>query len=129
MLLFGFACLLAYFYVASSNLLFLLDGRTAPRWSLVLKLGTLAIVFLGGIVPAETIWTLGDIGLGLITWVNLACLVLLAPLVYKVYRDYERQRRQGLDPVFNPRALGIKGADFWETGDKVEAGTASRSRA
>ncbi|MFJ9387664.1 alanine/glycine:cation symporter family protein [Nocardioides sp. NPDC101246] len=112
-LLFGFACLLAYFYVASSNLLYLLDGRTSPIWSRVLKFGTLAIVFLGGIVPTEMIWAIGDIGLGLITWVNLACLALLAPLVYRIYRDYERQRRLGLDPVFDPQALGIKGADFW----------------
>lgn len=126
-LLFGFACLLAYFYVASSNLLYLLDGKKGPGWSLLLKLGTLTIVFVGSIVPAETIWAIGDIGLGLITWVNLACLVLLAPLVYKVYRDYERQRSQGLDPVFDPKALGIKGADFWETTDKVGADTTSQT--
>lgn len=113
-LLFGFACLLAYFYVASSNLLYLLDGRTSVGWSRVLKFGTLTIVFVGGIVPTELIWALGDIGLGLITWVNLACLVLLSPLVHKIYRDYERQRRAGLDPVFDPKALGIEGADFWE---------------
>lgn len=127
-LLFGFACLLAYFYVASSNLLYLLDGKKGPGWSLLLKLGTLTIVFLGSIVPAETIWAIGDIGLGLITWVNLACLVLLTPLVYKVYRDYERQRSQGLDPVFDPQALGIKGADFWETTDNVGADTTSQTR-
>ena len=29
-------------------------------------------------------------------------------------RDYERQKKQGLDPVFDPKALGIKNADFWE---------------
>lgn len=116
-LLFGFACLLAYFYVASSNLLYLLDGKKAPHWSMVLRLGTLTIVFLGAIVPSELIWAVGDIGLGLITWVNLVCLALLSPLVYKVYRDYERQRRQGLDPVFDPKALGIKGADFWESAE------------
>lgn len=127
-LLFGFACLLAYFYVASSNLLYLLDGKKGPGWSLLLKLGTLTIVFVGSIVPAETIWAIGDIGLGLITWVNLACLVLLTPLVYKVYRDYERQRRLGLDPVFDPKALGIKGADFWETTDNVGADPTSQTR-
>jgi AGCS family alanine or glycine:cation symporter len=127
-LLFGFACLLAYFYVASSNLLYLLDGKKGPGWSLFLKLGTLTIVFVGSIVPAETIWAIGDIGLGLITWVNLACLILLTPLVYKVYRDYERQRRLGLDPVFDPAALGIKGADFWETTDTITADTTPQTR-
>lgn len=119
-LLFGFTCLLLYYYVASSNLLYLLDGRTSPGWTLALKLGTIAIVFLGAIVPAQVVWAVGDIGLGLIAWVNLACLALLFPLVRKVYRDYEDQRAQGLDPVFDPRKLGIDNADFW-TEDHSEA--------
>ena len=113
-LLFGFTCLLAYFYVANSNLLYLLDGRPGKGWKNLLKLGTLLIVFFGSVVNAELIWAAGDIGLGLIAWVNLICLVFLFPLVWKIYRDYERQRKQGADPTFDPRALGIEGAVFWE---------------
>ncbi|QUH04051.1 alanine:cation symporter family protein [Saccharopolyspora erythraea] len=113
-LLFGFTCLLLYYYVANSNLLFLLDGKRGPRLQLVLKLGTLAIVFIGSVVNAELVWAVGDIGLGLIAWINLTCLALLFPMVSKIWRDYERQRKQGLDPVFDPKALNIRGADFWE---------------
>lgn len=29
-------------------------------------------------------------------------------------KDYVRQKKQGLDPVFDPKALGIKNADFWK---------------
>jgi len=29
-------------------------------------------------------------------------------------RDYERQKKLGLDPTFDPVALGIKNADFWQ---------------
>lgn len=28
-------------------------------------------------------------------------------------KDYEKQKKEGKDPVFDPRKLGIKGADFW----------------
>ncbi|MFC9765172.1 alanine/glycine:cation symporter family protein [Rhodococcus jostii] len=113
--LFGFTCLIVYFYVANSNLLFLLNGRKGPVSKLVLKLGTLAIVFVGSVVNAGLVWAIGDIGLGLIAWVNLMCLVLLFPLVYRVYRDYEQQKKRGLDPTFDPTALGIDGAEFWES--------------
>ena len=27
--------------------------------------------------------------------------------------DYQRQKKAGLDPVFEPEKLGIKNADFW----------------
>ncbi|GAA3695789.1 alanine/glycine:cation symporter family protein [Arthrobacter ginkgonis] len=113
-LLFGFTCLLAYFYVANSNLLYLLDGKQGHAWKTVLKIGTMAIVFFGSIVNAQLIWAAGDIGLGLIAWVNLICLAFLFPLVRKIYGDYERQRKLGLDPTFDPKALGIEGAEFWE---------------
>ena len=29
-------------------------------------------------------------------------------------KDYEKQKAEGKDPVFNPVLLGIKNADFWE---------------
>lgn len=112
--LFGFTCLIVYFYVANSNLLYLLDGKQGSMPKLMLKVGTLAIVFFGSIVNAQLVWAVGDIGLGLIAWVNLACLVFLFPMVYRICRDYERQRKQGLDPTFDPKALNIEGADFWE---------------
>lgn len=119
-LLFGFTCLLAYFYVANSNLLYLLDGKKGKGWKSTLKVGTMAIVFVGSVVNAKLIWAAGDIGLGLIAWVNLICLALLFPLVRKIYLDYERQRKLGLDPTFDPKALGIEGADFWEEQIPVE---------
>ncbi len=50
--------------------------------------------------------------------------MLLFPVVYKVCRDYDRQRRLGIDPVFDPKALNIKGADFWHP-DPVPAPTAA----
>ena len=38
----------------------------------------------------------------------------MSPVVIKVHRDYERQRKAGIEvPVFNPEKLGIKGAGFW----------------
>lgn len=111
--LFGFACLMLYYYVASTNLLFLLNGRNGKVWTSLLKVGTLAIVFLGAVADAGLIWALGDIGLGVITWINVLSLLFMFPLVRKIYRDYEGQRRQGKDPAFDPIALGIPHADFW----------------
>lgn len=63
---------------------------------------------------AGLVWAIGDIGRGLISWVNLMCLVLLFPLVDRVYRDYEQQKKRGLDSTVEPTALGIDGAEFWE---------------
>lgn len=112
-LMFGFACLLAYFYVANTNLLYLLDGSKGSGLKLGLKVGTMAIVFVGSIINATFVWAIGDIGLGLIAWVNLLCLAMLFKVVRKVWKDYEEQVKAGKDPHFDPVKLGIRNADFW----------------
>lgn len=63
---------------------------------------------------ASLAWALGDAGLGIMVWLNVIAIVLLAKPALLALKDYERQKKQGLDPVFDPKALGIKNADFWE---------------
>ncbi|MET8182509.1 alanine/glycine:cation symporter family protein [Streptomyces sp. NPDC005336] len=118
--LFGFTCQAFYFFVANTNLKFLLNGRKSPVWDMVLKIGAIGISFYGSIANAEAIWAAGDIGFGLIGWLNMICLLLMFPIVHKICRDYERQRKQGVNPVFDPKELGILGADYWETRHQVK---------
>ncbi len=33
-------------------------------------------------------------------------------------KDYERQKKEGKDPVFNPKNVGIEGLTFWEERSK-----------
>jgi AGCS family alanine or glycine:cation symporter len=58
-------------------------------------------------------WALGDIGLGIMVWLNLVAILILAKPALRVLKDYDEQKKQGLDPVFNPDKLGIKNAEFW----------------
>lgn len=81
-------------------------------WCLrVLFLG--AILF-GSVKEASVIWSLGDMGVGIMAWINIIVILLLSPKAIRVLRDYERQQRAGKKPTFHPRDLGIENADFWE---------------
>src|SRR5699024_10031785 len=33
---------------------------------------------------------------------------------FKLLRDFERQMKLGLDPVFEPEKIGVRNADFWD---------------
>lgn len=113
---FAFTTIMAYFYYADTNITYLIKDSKAKRISQwVLKIGFLGAVYFGTIRTADTAWAIGDIGVGLMAWANLIALLLLSGIAMKVWKDYVRKRKQGLkDPVFNPRELGIKNADFWE---------------
>ena len=42
----------------------------------------------------------------------MAAVLLLTPKVRKIVNDYDRQRKEGLDPAFEPKALSIEGAEW-----------------
>lgn len=109
---FAFTSMVAYYYIAETNLVFI-RGRSGgwPEW--ILKLGAMAITALGSVVSADVMWSLGDIGYGTLGWANMLAILALSPVVYKVMRDFDRQRRAGQDPVFEPERLGIRNATWW----------------
>ena len=41
------------------------------------------------------------------TWVNIVAVVLLSPIAFRIIKDYDMQRKAGLDPIFDPKTVGI----------------------
>ncbi len=126
LLFFAFTSMIAFYYIAETNLSFIRRrSGGAPSW--VLKFGAMAITAFGALISADAMWSIGDIGYGLLGWANMLTILVLAPVVWKVTRDYDRQMKQGIDPVFDPRALGIQRADFWTTGATADEAAGSPS--
>ncbi|MCR6662935.1 MAG: alanine:cation symporter family protein [Luteimonas sp.] len=110
---FAFTTIMAYYYMAETNLTYVNGHKVRPMATLMLRLGIIAMVVFGAVRTAEMAWTLGDIGVGLMAWLNIVAILLLQKPALIALRDYERQKKLGLDPTFDPDALGIKNADFW----------------
>lgn len=111
---FAFTTLMAYYYIAETNVAYLTHTRGGPIFMIVLKLGMLGAVFMGCVRTAQLAWDLGDLGVGLMAWLNIIAILILQKPAIVALKDYERQLKQGIEPVFNPTALGIRDADFWE---------------
>lgn len=123
---FAFTSMVAFYYIAETNLVFI-RGRSGgwPEW--VLKVGVMTITAFGSVVSAEVMWSLGDIGYGSLGWANMLAILALSPVVLKVIRDYDRQRKVGADPVFEPKTLGITTAAWWmNIREQVEQGASPR---
>jgi AGCS family alanine or glycine:cation symporter len=114
LLFFAFTTIVAYYYIAETNIAYL--NRTAPRpWmNVVLKLAIIAATVYGTVKTADAAWALGDLGVGLMAWLNIAAILLMRNTAFKCLRDYEAQRAAGKDPEFDPVALGISNAHYWE---------------
>jgi AGCS family alanine or glycine:cation symporter len=69
-------------------------------------------------VEAGAAWTLGDIGVGIMAWLNIIAILILQKPALRALKDYHRQKKEGKDPVFDPQSLGIKNAHYWEKSSK-----------
>ena len=47
-------------------------------------------------------------------WFNIIVIVLLSKPGIATLKDYEAQKKMGLDPVFIPSRCGIKDAELWD---------------
>ena len=111
---FAFTTIMAYYYMAETNLTYVAGVRKPHRLAiLLLRLGIIGMVVFGAYHNAAMAWTLGDIGVGLMAWLNIVAILILQKPALLALRDYEWQKKLGLDPTFDPQALGIRNADFW----------------
>ncbi|MAB89069.1 MAG: sodium:alanine symporter family protein [Planctomycetes bacterium] len=58
---------------------------------MVYKLAFLGFVFLGAILPLQTVWTFGDVALGMMTVPNLIAVVILSGQVKRMQDEYFAQ--------------------------------------
>jgi len=114
LLFFAFTTIMAYYYIAETNLSYLLH-KGGKKWLTTgLRVMIMGATFYGSIKTAALAWTLGDIGVGTMAWLNIIAILLLRKVAFTALRDYEQQKKMGIDPVFNAKELGIKNAEEWE---------------
>ncbi len=118
LIFFSFTTILAYYYIAETNVAYLNRFLHLPGLTFALKIALMAATLYGTIKTADLAWGLGDFGVGLTAWLNiigiLAIFFISKPAI-KALKDYEHQRKQGQKEYhFDPEKLGIEQADFWQ---------------
>ncbi len=118
LLFFCYTTMLAYYYIAETNLVYMLKGRM--QWlKIVLGLVLIASAFYGTVSTADLAWLMGDLGVGLMAWINVIAILILQKPALKAFRDYERQyklKKQGKlegEIVYEPDRSDFKDHNFW----------------
>ncbi|WP_270087262.1 alanine/glycine:cation symporter family protein [Sphingobacterium sp. SYP-B4668] len=101
LLFFAFTTIMAYYYIAETNMTYLQGKLKSQIFIWVLRALILIATYFGTVKTAESAWTLGDIGVGLMAWLNLIAILLLHNKAIMLFKDYERQRKAGIDPVYH----------------------------
>lgn len=111
--LFAFTTIMAYYYIAETNVSFIHSKSTGKYLLNILRLVILISVFVGCITTAKIAWDLGDIGVGLMAWLNLIAIILLHKKVLFLFKDYNNQYDSGKDPEFNNLKTKFPHMEIW----------------
>ncbi|WP_436860609.1 alanine/glycine:cation symporter family protein [Acinetobacter haemolyticus] len=115
---FAFTTIVAYYYIAETNITYLSYITKTPSLLFLTKCFIIMSVSYGVLSATGYIWGIGDIGVGLMAWINIIGIILTyfiwKPTI-KALRDYEKQQKAGVTEfTFDPVKLGIRNATFWE---------------
>ena len=100
MVMFAFTSIVANYVYAENNLIFLRCNKPWAVW--LLRIGTLLMVLIGSQLSLPVVWQMADVIMALMAITNLSAILLLSPVVRIIARDYLRQRKLGVTPVFDP---------------------------
>ena len=112
---FAFTTLLSFAFYTDANINYIAgESKNRKVYVTIMRVLLTAIIILGAVTKSAAAWNLADIGVGLMSWVNFIALILLSGIAVKTLKDYERQKGLGLDPVFEPKDIGIDNAELWD---------------
>lgn len=114
---FAFTTLLSFALYTDTNASYIMKNKSEKARNIVVNIlrVIIALIILFGATRSSTAaWNLADIGIGIMCWINFVALLVLSMQVIRIMKDYERQKKLGLDPVFEPEDCGIKNADLWK---------------
>lgn len=94
LLFFAFTTLMAYYFYAESSIIYLFERKSHnPKADKIIlwiyRFLMLGLVVLGACTASDTVWTIGDIGVGLTTWINVIALLILFPQALAALKECE----------------------------------------
>lgn len=97
LLLFCYTTIVGNYAYAESNIRFL---KNNPTLVLIFRLVVLFFVYFGAVRSANSVWNFADTVMGMMAMINLVSIVLLAPVVWILLKDYQRQLKENKEPEF-----------------------------
>lgn len=112
----AFSSIIAAYVYSDVNMAFV---TTKPWGTWAVRIVSVTSVSLGAVMSLDVVWNAVDIAMAVMTVTNLVALVLLSRWSAGALRDYEDQRKRGIDdPVFcgrsNPFLPADVPSDVWD---------------
>lgn len=111
---FAFTSIIGNLFYVESNLKFLNNKDLSNTKQILFKLTAVVVVFFGAQLDFSVAWDTADLLMGVMALINIPIIFILAKPAIRCLDDYTKQKKEGKNPVFKAKSIGIKEeTDFW----------------
>ncbi len=115
MILFAFTTLLGNLFYVDKCLSYLLGHVPGKTFMRVYHIIASLVVLLGAGLSADLLWNISDVLMGGMTLINMPVIFILGKYAIRALKDYEKQRKEGVEPVFLAKNIELPHqVDYWQ---------------
>ena len=115
MVLFAFTTLLGNLFYVDKSICYIAKKEPGKKVRTAYYVAASLVVFIGAGLSADMLWNVADIFMGAMTLINMPVILNLGKYAYRALEDYVAQRKQGLEPVFLEKTVGLPyDVDCWD---------------
>lgn len=115
MVLFAFTTLLGNCFYCDNLLTYIHKEQPGKRFMAGFRLVCATVVFVGAGMEMSMLWDISDVLMGVMALINIPVILVLSNTAMKAVKDYEKQLKNGGNPVFRSANIGLKHAtDYWK---------------
>ena len=112
--LFAYTTLIGNYFYAEANISYIYkNAKNNKAFMFIYRLIAVIIIFVGAQFSAGLAWDLADVLMGIMAIINIPVIWILGKKALVVCNDYFKQKKEGKDPVFRAKDVGIDGTDYW----------------
>ena len=108
MAFFAFTTLIGNYSYCEGCYEFIINREATHGELIVMRIIAAVLVFLGSVASAGLVWDIADMMQGLMVVTNVPSILILGGIAFKCLDDYKKQMRQGINPIFKAKDIGLK---------------------
>lgn len=115
MVLFAFTTLLGNLFYVDKGISYMLGKVPGKATQNIVHVVAAGLIFLGAGLSADFLWNIADLFMGAMTLINMTTLFVLGKYAIRTLKDYTRQHKDGMEPVFHADDIQLPhDVDYWK---------------
>ncbi len=114
MILFAFTTLIGNLFYVDKCIYHIFGKKPGKVFMSIYYIIASVVIFVGAGLNADLLWGIADVTMGAMTIINMPVIIYLGKYASRALKDYEQQRKNGIEPVFKAKNIDLPHkTDFW----------------